>query len=301
MDNLFARARRLPHPHPEGASRHRARGGCTHGHANTRILRRGEAQHPRLAVSPCGPRRHLRRLALDVCSGSPPAQRRPAPRGRRARLLALLHGGLRPPGKGLPVRNVEDTTFIDKQSHTALSLATRSPSLARVLCMCMEAVSRRQHSTAVDTAAAEIFAASVTGAVLVSTTSVLAFVSFLALSGIRRSPFLMRQRSGSRRFGCQRRLIHQRALHTSHGAFVSCRSWSRARSFCSPQHRRQAKPGIKHVESKATFRNYMARLSRASLLFRFTYASATPPLWHTQPRALTSADQVSTRLSWGGE
>lgn len=26
------------------------------------------------------------------------------------------------PGKGLPVRNVEDTTFIDKQSHTALSL-----------------------------------------------------------------------------------------------------------------------------------------------------------------------------------
>ena len=38
MDNLFARARRLPHPHPEGASRHRARGGCTHGHANTRIL-----------------------------------------------------------------------------------------------------------------------------------------------------------------------------------------------------------------------------------------------------------------------
>lgn len=120
MDNLFARARRLPHPHPEGASRHRARGGCTHGHANTRILRRGEAQHPRLAVSPCGPRRHLRRLALDVCSGSPPAQRRPAPRGRRARLLALLHGGLRPPGKGLPVRNVEDTTFIDKQSHTDL-------------------------------------------------------------------------------------------------------------------------------------------------------------------------------------
>jgi hypothetical protein len=52
------------------------------------------------------------------------------------------------PGKGLPVRNVEDTTFIDKQSHTtALSLATRSPSLARVLCMCMEAVSRSQHST----------------------------------------------------------------------------------------------------------------------------------------------------------
>ena len=86
------------------------------------------------------------------------------------------------PGKGLPVRNVEDTTpFIDKQSHTALSLATRSPSLARVLCMCMEAVSRRQHSTAVDTAAAEIFAASVTGAVLVSTTSVLDFVSFGAL------------------------------------------------------------------------------------------------------------------------
>ena len=207
------------------------------------------------------------------------------------------------PGKGLPVGNVEDTTFIDKQSHTALTAWLHDLPRWRGCFVCAWRLSRGASTppSAVDTAAAEIFAASVTGAVLVSTTSVLAFVSFLALSGIRRSPFLMRQRSGSRRFGCQRRLIHQRALHTSHGAFVSCRSWSRARSFCSPQHRRQAKPGIKHVESKATFRNYMARLSRASLLFRFTYASATPPLWHTQPRALTSADQVSTRLSWGGE
>ena len=41
-----------------------------------------------------------------------------------------------------------------------------------------EASSRRQHSTAVDTAAAELYAASVAGAVLTHVTGVLAFVSF---------------------------------------------------------------------------------------------------------------------------
>jgi hypothetical protein len=64
-------------------SRHRARGQPSvraHGHADARILRRSQT-HPRLAVSPCGPWRHLRRLALEACGGSYAAQRRPPPHG----------------------------------------------------------------------------------------------------------------------------------------------------------------------------------------------------------------------------
>jgi hypothetical protein len=53
----------------------------------------------------------------------------------------------------------------------------------------------------------------------------------------------------------------------------------------------------KHIEPKATFRNYMARLYKTRLP---SSASATPPLWHTQPRTLTGAAQVSTRLLGGG-
>jgi len=87
------------------------------------------------------------------------------------------------PGKGLPVRNVEDTTFIDKQSHTALTAWLHDLPRWRGCFVCAWRLSRGASTppSAVDTAAAEIFAASVTGAVLVSTTSVLDFVSFGAL------------------------------------------------------------------------------------------------------------------------
>ena len=69
--------------HSADPSRHRTRGQPgvrTHGHADARNLRRRHT-HPRLAVSPCGSRCHLRRLALNESSRSAAAQRRPPTNG----------------------------------------------------------------------------------------------------------------------------------------------------------------------------------------------------------------------------
>ena len=69
-------------------SRHCARGQSSvraRGHADARILRRSQT-HPRLAVSPCGSRGHLRCLALEKCNRSTAAQGGPPPHGRHSRL-----------------------------------------------------------------------------------------------------------------------------------------------------------------------------------------------------------------------
>ena len=77
------------------------------------------------------------------------------------------------PSGELPVRDESSTEPIHKASHRAQLGYT-----VMLAGGCIEAVSRRQHSTAVDTAAAELFAASTAASVLILITGVLAFLSF---------------------------------------------------------------------------------------------------------------------------
>ena len=73
---------------------------------------------------------------------------------------------------GTPMTNDPDAAQ-DRASHRA--------QLGYVLSLaggCIEGVSRRQHSTAVDTPAAELFAASTAAAIIINVNAVLAFVSF---------------------------------------------------------------------------------------------------------------------------
>ena len=57
------------------------------------------------------------------------------------------------------------------------------------------------------------------------------------------------------------------------------------------QRRRRQRHALRHA-----LRCLAILLSTDFSLFRFS----PPPLWHTQPRAPTSAARVSTRLFWGG-
>jgi len=114
--------RRLPHPHPAGASRHRARGVCAHMATPT---------HESYAAAKPSILAWLFHSAdLGVAYGAShltcaadllPPKDALLPMGdvRDYSLFCTVDSDL--PGKGLPVRNVEDTTFIDKQSHTALT------------------------------------------------------------------------------------------------------------------------------------------------------------------------------------
>ena len=77
------------------------------------------------------------------------------------------------PGRDMKPREPECTDPIDKASHRA--------QLGYAACLAggaFESASKRQHSTAVDTAAAEMMAASVSGAVLVHLVGVLCFVTY---------------------------------------------------------------------------------------------------------------------------
>ena len=173
------------------------------------------------------------------------------------------------PGKGLPVRTVEDATFIDKQSHRAQLGYTISLAGG-----CMEAVSRRQHSTAVDTAAAEMFAASVAGAVLVSVTSVLAFVSFgvLGHQTVRiwcdneAAVLAANDASSIKRLAyIARRVRFLQELVTRNIVVLL--------NIDGKQNPADAL--TKHIEPKGTFRDYMARLYNATAsLFRFSHTTS---------------------------
>ena len=173
------------------------------------------------------------------------------------------------PGKGLPVRSVNETTFIDKQSHRAQLGYTISLAGG-----CMEAVSRRQHSTAVDTAAAEMFAASVAGAVLISVTSVLTFVSFgvLGLQPVRiwcdneAAVLAANDASSIKRLAyIARRVRFLQELVTRKIVVLL--------NIDGKQNPADAL--TKHIEPKATFRDYMARLYNATAsLFRFSHTTS---------------------------
>ena len=77
------------------------------------------------------------------------------------------------PSKGMPPRQEADTSSTDRSANLAqLGYVVYFAGAA------IEAVSRRQHSTATDTAAAELFAASVAAAILVSIKGILTFLSF---------------------------------------------------------------------------------------------------------------------------
>ena len=77
------------------------------------------------------------------------------------------------PSGEMPVKAIDDTAPVHKASHRA-----QLGYCIMFACGCIEGVSRRQHSTAVDVAAAELFAASTAAAVVILINNVLAFLSF---------------------------------------------------------------------------------------------------------------------------
>ena len=173
------------------------------------------------------------------------------------------------PGKGLPVRAVDATTFIDKQSHRAQLGYTISLAGG-----CMEAVSRRQHSTAVDTAAAEMFAASVAGAVLVSVTSVLAFVSFGVLG--QQTVRIWCDNEAAVLAANDASSIKRLAYIARRVRFLQELVTRKIVVLLNIDGKQNPADALtKHIEPKATFREYMARLyNTTASLFRFSHTTS---------------------------
>ena len=173
------------------------------------------------------------------------------------------------PGKGLPVRDASDTSFIDKQSHRAQLGYTISLAGG-----CMEAVSRRQHSTAVDTAAAEMFAASVAGAVLVSITSVLAFVSFGTLG--HQTVRMWCDNEAAVMAANDASSIKRLAYIARRVRFLQELVTRKIVVLLNIDGKQNPADALtKHIEPKATFRDYMARLYNATAsLFRFSHTTS---------------------------
>ena len=173
------------------------------------------------------------------------------------------------PGKGLPVRDAGDTSFIDKQSHRAQLGYTISLAGG-----CMEAVSRRQHSTAVDTAAAEMFAASVAGAVLVSITSVLAFVSFGTLG--HQTVRMWCDNEAAVMAANDASSIKRLAYIARRVRFLQELVTRKIVVLLNIDGKQNPADALtKHIEPKATFRDYMARLYNATAsLFRFSHTTS---------------------------
>ena len=127
------------------------------------------------------------RLDLGVTWGAPhlrqlsdlePPSEPPLPMGslRDYSLVACVDSDL--PGTPMLPRAPDEDTPSDRSSHRA--------QLGYVICFAgagIDGASRRQHSTATDVAAAELYAASVCAAVTVSIAAVLKFVSFGELGG----------------------------------------------------------------------------------------------------------------------
>jgi len=139
----------------------------------------------------------------------------------------------------------------------------------------MEAVSRRQHSTAVDTAAAEMFAASVAGAVLFSVTSVLTFVSFgvLGHQTVRiwcdnEAAVLLAANDASS--------IKRLAYIARRVRFLQELVTRKIVVLLNIDGKQNPADALtKHIEPKATFRDYMARLYNATAsLFRFSHTTS---------------------------
>jgi hypothetical protein len=173
------------------------------------------------------------------------------------------------PGKGLPARTANDTTFVDKQSHRAQLGYTISLAGG-----CMEAVSRRQHSTAVDTAAAEMFAASVAGAVLVSVTSVLAFVSFGVLG--HQTVRIWCDNEAAVMAANDASSIKRLAYIARRVRFLQELVTRKIVVLLNIDGKQNPADALtKHIEPKATFRDYMARLYNATAsLFRFSHTTS---------------------------
>ena len=173
------------------------------------------------------------------------------------------------PGKGLPVRDASDTTYIDKQSHRAQLGYTISLAGG-----CMEAVSRRQHSTAVDTAAAEMFAASVAGAVLVSIISVLAFVSFGTLG--HQTVRVWCDNEAAVMAANDASSIKRLAYIARRVRFLQELVTRKIVVLLNIDGKQNPADALtKHIEPKGTFREYMARLYNATAsLFRFSHTTS---------------------------
>ena len=158
-----------------------------------------------------------------------------------------------PSGVIMP-RDADDAAPINKASHRA--------QLGYVIMLgggCIEAVSRRQHSTAVDVAAAELFAASTAAAVLLLINNVLRFLSFHELGD---QPV---------RIWCDNEaavLVSKDATSIKRLAYIArrCRFLQELtergdiRLLNVPGTANPADALTKHVSPKSTFRSYMARI-----------------------------------------
>ena len=139
---------------------------------------------------------------------------------------------------------------------------------------CMEAVSRRQHSTAVDTAAAEMFAASVAGAVLVSVTSVLTFVSFGVLG--HQTVRIWCDNEAAVMAANDASSIKRLAYIARRVRFLQELVTRKIVVLLNIDGKQNPADALtKHIEPKATFRDYMARLYNATAsVFRFSHTTS---------------------------
>ena len=174
------------------------------------------------------------------------------------------------PGAGLPERDVNDTSPTDKASHRAQLGYTVSLAGG-----CFEAVSRRQHSTAVDTAAAEMFAASTACAVLVALTGVLTFLSFGVLGTHRvrvwcdneAAVMAANDATSIKRLAYIARRVRFLQELVTRGIVKLLDIDGKVNP---------ADALTKHIDPKSTFREYMAKLYQAgAALFRISHTTST--------------------------